>query len=339
MAVLPRLVLRRSAGAFALVASARVPRADGSPRFGRAIYGVVPLPFAGGPRTVLDGFAFVALGLVALGLLPALGWLGASRQGRARTNARWSSASPASSAPPSLAFATRAFERFHARGNVATLWIAAPVIGLTAVAYRIGRPLPPDVVGFRLSIVIALVWLLSRGIVKVGPRLGRALGRPDDGPRYHHVPHFGVLALALLLFVDAVLVGGPTPTRSLAVVPPLLLAGSALGALLLYRSYGREPLLHLGLLFASLASLLAFAQRALLGPALVPLDPPGGRWVPGRDRRRGAPRLVGSCTLLDPRRHGARAVESRLARPGGGRGGARCAARRVSRDRRASLMR
>ena len=74
--------------------------------------------------------------------------------------------------------------------------------------------------------------------------------------------------------------GGPTPTRSLAVVPPLLLAGSAIGALLLYRSYGREPLLHLGLLLASLASLLAFAQRALLGPALVPLDPPGGRWVP-----------------------------------------------------------
>ncbi|MDB5219057.1 MAG: hypothetical protein JWO86_6984, partial [Myxococcaceae bacterium] len=141
-------------------------------------------------------------------------------------------------------------------------------------------PLAPDVVGFRLSIVIVLVWLLARAIVKVGPRIGRALGRPDHGPSYHHVAHFGVLALALLLFVDAVLVGGPTPTRSLAVVPPLLLAGSAIGALLLYRSYGREPLLHIGLLLASLASLLGFAQRALTGPSLVPLDPPGGRWVP-----------------------------------------------------------
>ena len=267
------------AGAFAVVASARVPRDEGSPRFGRAIYGVVPLPFAGGPRTVLDGFAFVALGLVALGSLSALGWLGAPVKGElARGLVVLGLGGVLSTAV--LAFATRAFDRFHARGNVATLWIAAPIIGLTAVAYRIGRPLPPDVVGFRLSLVIVLVWLLSRGIVKVGPRLGKALGRPQDGPRYHHIPHFGVLGLALLLFVDAVLVGGPTPTRSLAVVPPLLLAGSAIGALLLYRSYGREPLLHLGLLLASLASLLAFAQRALLGPALVPLDPPGGRWVP-----------------------------------------------------------
>ena len=267
------------AASFAVIASARVPRAEGSPQFGRAIYGLVPLPFAGGPRTVLDGFAFVALGLVGLVLLPVLGWLGVPIKSELpRTLVLFGLAGVLCVAV--AAFATRAFERFHARGNVATLWIAAPVIGLTAVAYRIGRPLAPDVVGFRLSMVIVLVWLLARGIGKIGPRIGVALDRPQDGARYHHVAHFGVLALTLLLFVDAVLVGGPTPTRSLAVVPPLLLAGSAIGALLLYRSYGREPFLHLGLLLASLASLLGFAQRALLGPALVPLDPPGGRWVP-----------------------------------------------------------
>lgn len=33
-----------------------------------------------------------------------------------------------------LAFATRAFERAQARGAVATLWVLAPVIGLTALA-------------------------------------------------------------------------------------------------------------------------------------------------------------------------------------------------------------
>jgi hypothetical protein len=267
------------AASFAVIASARVPRASGSPQFGRAIYGVVPLPFAGGPRTVLDGFALVALALVGLALLPVLGWLGAPMKSElSRTFYLFGLAGVLCVAV--AAFATRAFERLHARGNVATLWIAAPVIGLTVVAYRIGRPLPPDAVGFRLSIVIVVVWLLARGIVKIGPRMGRALDRPEDGAHYHHVAHFGVLALALLLFVDAVLVGGPTPTRSLAVVPPLLLAGSAVGVLLLYRSYGREPLLHVGLLLASLASLLGFAQRALLGPALVPLEPPGGRWVP-----------------------------------------------------------
>ncbi|MDB5217575.1 MAG: putative integral rane protein, partial [Myxococcaceae bacterium] len=53
------------AASFAVVAAARVPRAEGTPAFARALYGLVPLPFAGGPRTVLDGFAFVALGLAA----------------------------------------------------------------------------------------------------------------------------------------------------------------------------------------------------------------------------------------------------------------------------------
>jgi hypothetical protein len=264
--------------ALAVLASPRAPRAETSPRFGRAFYGLVPLPLSGGPRTLLDGFALVSPVLALLALAEAAGWIGTTHDGYSRPVVLAGLAGVLCTAV--AAFATRSFERFHARGNVVTLWLAAPVIGFTAVAYRIGRPLPPDVVGFRLSIVIFLVWLLARGIVKVGPRLGAALGRPQDGPRYHHVAHFGVLALALLLFVDAVLIGGPTPTRSLAVVPPLLLAGSALGMLLLYRSYGREPLLHGGLLLAMFASLLGFAQRALTGPALLPLDPPGGRWVP-----------------------------------------------------------
>lgn len=265
------------AGAFAVLASFRAPRAESAPKFGRAIYGIVPLPLSGSPRTLLDGFALVALPLVVISLLAGGSSLSGIDEGaRIVVLAGLGGILCAALA----AFTTRSFERFHARGNVVTLWLAAPVIGLTAVAYRIGRPLAPDVVGFRLSIVIALVWLLARGIVKVGPRLGAALGRPQDGPRYHHVAHFGVVALALLLFVDAVLVGGPTPTRSIAVVPPLLLAGSALGFLLLYRSYGREALLHFGLILASFASLLGFAQRSLTGPALVPLDLPGGRWVP-----------------------------------------------------------
>jgi hypothetical protein len=267
------------AAAFAVAAAFRAPRDPVAPPFGRALYGLVPLPMSGGPRTLLDGFALVSAALAALAGVSALAWLGSSwRSETGRTLVLGGLAGVLCTGL--AAFATRAFDRFRARGAVATLWVAAPVIGLTAVSYRIGRPLPPDVVGFRLTIVIALVWLLARAIAKVGPRLGRALDRPEDGPRYHHVPHAGVVALSLLLFVDAVLVGGPTPTRSLAVIPPLLLAGSALGALLLYRSYGREPFLHLGMLLAAGASMLGFAQRAILGPELVALDPPGGRWVP-----------------------------------------------------------
>ena len=267
-----------AAGALAVPAALRAPRDPALPRFGRAIYGLVPLPMSGGPRTLLDGFALVsgALALLACGF--AASWLTTPPDEISRSIVLCGLAGVLCTGV--LAFATRVFGRVHARGAVATLWVLAPVIGLTAVAYRIGRPLPPDVVGFRLSIVIVLVWLLARGLVKVGPRLGRALDREADGPRYHHVAHAGVLALTLLLFVDAVLVGGPTPTRSLAVVPPLLLAGSAIGCVLLYRSYGREPALHLGVLFATGASALGFAQRAVLGPALIPLDPPGGRWMP-----------------------------------------------------------
>jgi hypothetical protein len=265
------------AGGFAAVAALREPKAVDAPRFGRAVYGVVPLPLTGGPRTMLDGFALVAIPLAGMALLSGIAWLGTAGQpSRPAMLAGLAGVLCVALA----AFATRAFDRFHARGNVVTLWLAAPVIALVAVAYRIGRPLPPDVVGFRLSIVIVLVWLLARGIVKIGPRLARRLERPEHGPHYHHVAHFGVLALALLLFVDAVLIGGPTPTRTLAVVPPLLLAGSGVGALLLYRSYGREPLLHTGLLLGAFASALGFAQRSFTGPALVALDLPGGRWVP-----------------------------------------------------------
>src|SRR5207245_1104510 len=160
------------AATFAIPAAFRAPRDPATPRFGRAIYGLLPLPMSGGARTLLDGFAIVSAVLAAQACVSALAWLGASPRD------------------------------------------------------EIGRTLVP-------------------------------------------VPHAGVLALALLLFVDAVLVGGPTPSRSLAVVPPLLLGGSALGALLLYRSYGREPFLHLGMLLAVGASMLGFAQRALLGPELV----------------------------------------------------------------------
>lgn len=267
--------------ALAVPAALREPRAETAPRFGRAIYGIVPLPLSGGPRRLLDGFAIVSLVLAAFALLPAIAWLGVAQAARFETERMVVLCGLAGVLCTAiLAFATRAFELFRARGSVVTLWIAAPAIALTAVAYRIGRPLAPDVVGFRLSIVIALVWLLARGLVKIGPRLARGLDRPAHGAHYHHVAHFGVLALALLLFADAILVGGPTPTRSLAVTPPLLLAGSALGAFLLYRSYGREPLLHVGLLLCASATFVAFAQRHVLGPELVPLDPPGGRWVP-----------------------------------------------------------
>ena len=272
------------AGASAVLAAFRQPRADG-PRFGRAIYGLVPLPLSGPPRALLDGFALASVAFAFCALAGVVAWLGVPQRNEVSRSIVLAGLAGVL-ATGAAAFATRAFELFLARGSVVTLGLLGPVIGLTAVSYRIGRPLPPDVVGFRLSIVLALVWLLARGIVKVGPRIGRALDRPDHGPHYHHVAHAGVVALALLLFVDAVLVGGPTLERTLAVTPPTLLVGSALGLYLLYRSYGREPLLHLAAFLTTGASALAGAQQSLYGRHLSPLDLPGGRWVPDVVRAR-----------------------------------------------------
>ena len=268
------------AAAFAVPAAFRAPRREGDPRFGRAIFGVFPLPLGGGLRSRLDGFAIASLAMAVMACLCVVPSFAALSVPDEAVRPAVLAGLAGVLATAVAAFVTRAFDLFNARGHVATLWLAGPVIGLTAVSYRMGRPLPPDVVGFRLSIVIAVVWALARFFVWVGPKIARGLERPAHGDKYHHVVHGGVLALALLLFVDALLVGGPTPTRFLVVTPPLLLAGAALGFFLLYRSYGLEPLLHLGVLALASAAMLAVAHGHVLGPTLLPLDIPGGRWVP-----------------------------------------------------------
>lgn len=264
--------------ALALLAAFRTPRPEASPRFGRAIFGLFPLPLGGAGRGLLDGFAVGSAGLATLACLRAGAWVGGLRPETERSLVVLGAVFVLATAL--VAFSTKAFELVRARGSLVTLALAGAAIGLASVANRVGRPLAPAVVGQRLSIVVAVVWLASRAFVALGPKLGRALGRPEEGPRYHAVPHAGVAALGLLLLVDAALVGSPTWTRTLATAPPLLLVGGATAALLLYRSFGREPLVHVGLLSLLGASALAAAQRSALGPDLVPLDPPGGRWVP-----------------------------------------------------------
>lgn len=273
------LVDGAAALAFATVAALRAPPGEAEPRFGRAVFGLFPLPLGGRGRTLLDGFAVGAFLLAAIACKRAFSWM---------ANAPLSEAErpflvlglACVIAAALVSFAARSFEIVLARGSVFTLSLGGVVIALAGVANRIGRPLAPAVVGLRLSIVVVLVWLVARAFVAAGPRVAGALGRSEQGSRYHFVPHAGVAALALLLLVDAWLVGAPTATRALAVVPPLMLVGGGLGALLLYRSFGYEPLAHVGLLSLLGASTLAAAQRALVGPELVPLDSPGGRWVP-----------------------------------------------------------
>jgi hypothetical protein len=279
--------------AVALVAPAALRReAADAPRFGRAIFGVVPLPLGARGRTVLDGYGLAAALLAGLAFARGFMWIAARG---AVTDPFDPSAIALESerilvvvgaiaivAAALIAFATHALDRVLARGHVATLAAAGLAIALAAVANRIGRPLPPDVVGFRLTFILAGVWLVSRAFVRWGPAVAKKLERESQGSFYHFVPHAGVAALSLLLLVDAFLVGSPTLGRALVVTPPLLLFGGALGALLLHRSFGLTPLLHV-----ALAALLAFAcvvgvHHAVIGPAFQPLVP-GTRWALASD--------------------------------------------------------
>ncbi|MBK9259511.1 MAG: hypothetical protein IPM54_06695 [Polyangiaceae bacterium] len=272
------------AGLVALVllipAALRAPKPEGSSNFGRSVFGFIPLPFGARGRTLLDGFALAGLLLAFRSVSGAILWILSIADGEIDTNRPFVLFGLfAVIAVAFHAFSTRALNVIGARGNVVTLGLMGLVIVCTALANRIGRPLPPAIVARNLTIVAIVVWIVARLLVRFGPRLSRALERPSHGDRYHYVAHAGVVALALLLSIDAYVVGVPLISRALAIVPPLFLLGSAIAFFLLYRSSKWAPFVH-----AAFASVLGFsalvgAQRAILGPDLTPLVPPGSRWV------------------------------------------------------------
>jgi hypothetical protein len=299
------IVLAACALALLLPASLRAPQEEKAPKFGRAIVGIVPLPLRATGATLLDGAGIASVLLALLAYGRGFTWI-VARAGTVDPFAPGSFALENDRilvvvgavlivAVAIVGFSTRALARIDARGNVGALIAGGVAIALAAVANRIGHPLPPAVVGWKLSLIAILVWLVSRGFVKWGPAVARKLARPAHGRLYHYVPHAGVFALGALLLVDALLVGSPTVTRALVVVPPLLVLGGATAMLLLYRSFGARLFLHAGLAALLAFAAIAGAQHALLGPELVPLDPPGGRWVLA-----GAVRAATQGDWLDP---------------------------------------
>ena len=180
-----------------------------------------------------------------------------------------------------LVFSTRALATFGLRGRAAVLWLMAAVVGLTAVTNRIGRPLAPEVVARNLTIVGVALYFAALGVRRFGPKLAEKLDAPaGEGGRYHAIAFTGVLALATLLCVDVNLLTPLPLYRGLLIVPPLMLLGPALLLTLLGRAWRRPALLpFIGGLMAMGAAVVA-AQGHVLGPALSPLVPPGGRWVP-----------------------------------------------------------
>ncbi|HRI69314.1 MAG TPA: hypothetical protein PK156_34020 [Polyangium sp.] len=276
----PAFVAGVMALALVVPAMARTPNPEGSSPFGRSVFGYVPLPLGGRGRTLLDGFALAGSFLAIRSVIGALNWVGSISSGALDFDRPFVLFGLIGVIGVAFAgFATRAIEVLRARGHIGTMALLGVAIVITALANRIGRPLPPEVVARNLTIVAVLVWLVARLFVHYGPRLGKSLDRPEHGKNYHYIPHLGVGALGLILALDAYLVGTPLISRGLAVVPPLFPFGTALAFFLLYRSSRWAPFLSFG--FAGLLgfSFLVGAQKAILGPDLTPLDPPGGRWV------------------------------------------------------------
>lgn len=179
-----------------------------------------------------------------------------------------------------IAFFSRSFFTIQLRGSSITLFLIFFCIGLTAVANRIGRPLPPSVVGINLTLGIIAVWIFSRVLFKYGPFLAEWLNNPIHGKYYHFIPLYTMLLLAFVLLVDALLIGSPTALRFLYVTPPTFFIGSGIALLLYAWSIEKSYPIFLAPGLFLVAFMLVFSQGSIRGTELIPLDPPGGRWVP-----------------------------------------------------------
>ncbi|MHA7629150.1 hypothetical protein [Corallococcus sp. M7] len=244
---------------------------------GRRLLDVFPLPFGARGRPLFtDGFAGAALVQAVLAVITLVNWI-ALPDSAERPVALL--AGVLLSAGALLAFVSRGFVAFQLRGSVVTLALSGGFIALTGAVNRAGRPLPPDVSAWRVPLIGIALWFLALGLRRVGPWVAQRLERPRHGPLYHWVPHVGMAVLAVLLLRSAVVVGLPDPSRTLGLVPPLLVLGPALLTVLLAASFRSRILAHWGLLLGLPGAAIWAAQQSLLGSPLVALMPPDGKWI------------------------------------------------------------
>jgi hypothetical protein len=179
-----------------------------------------------------------------------------------------------------FAFFTRAFNSFYLRGSVISLTLIFICIGLAAVANRIGRPLPPNVVGLNLTLGIIALWVFSRALFYKGQVVADWLENPTQGKLYHHVPLSAMLLLGIVLFLDVWLLQPANISRFLYITPPTFFIGAGFAAFFYSRSLHTLIPLHFSFGLMIVAASLGFAQESILGIKLIPLDLPGSRWVP-----------------------------------------------------------
>ena len=180
----------------------------------------------------------------------------------------------------SVAFFTRAFNSFYLRGSTVCLALIFFSVGLVAVANRIGRPLPPTVVGVNLTFVIIGIWLFSRLLFHKGQALANWLDNPSQGKFYHHIPLSVMVLLGFILILDVFLLQPYSIPRFLYITPPTFFVGAGLAAFFYSRALQSLIPLQLTLSLFVLASILGFVQESFTGTKLVALDLPGSRWVP-----------------------------------------------------------
>lgn len=179
-----------------------------------------------------------------------------------------------------IAFFTRGYNSFYLRGSTVSFALIFISIGFAAVANRIGRPLPPTVVGINLTFGIIGLWFFSRLLFHKGQVLANWLDNPIHGKIYHFVPLYTMLLLGIVLILDVFLLQPFPIERFLYVTPPTFFLGAGIAAFLFGRSIVNLIPLQIALGLFVFASILGFSQENLFGIDLVALDLPGSRWVP-----------------------------------------------------------
>jgi hypothetical protein len=236
---------------------------------GRKLLGLFRLPFgASGRRLWGDAFATAALLFSALMVLRGVFFLMAISEAERPMVVLGSTCVLGVAL---IAFFTRGLGAYGARGHFATWCSAGGAVVLVALANRLGRPLPPQVVGLRFTLIVPALWAFALLMRRYGPWLAKKLENESQGPLYHWLPHAGVAALGLLCLAEGSLVGSSDPTVFLVTAPPLLFAAGALAALLLGRSFGVWWLTATGLAVLIVAAACAGAQQSLTGPQLAQL--------------------------------------------------------------------
>jgi hypothetical protein len=245
----------------------------------RRVFGVIPLPFpARGLRAVTDGLAHASWVATAMTILSMIGWL-TSRAEADRTFAI--QAGVCLVIVQVLGLFAGPFTSHGLRGSVTSLSMIVTLIGFTAVVNRIGRPLPPPVVAYKLSAVAVAMWGVALGAKRWGPGIGGALGDRPSGERYHVVFHVVVFLLATVLCVDALLLTGGRTHIALSTIPPLLLLGPAVVLVLEARTLKTKELVHVAGPLAIAGAALMATQRSILGSAPARIFPPEIAWSRG----------------------------------------------------------